>query len=38
MLFKKISGIHNAGKTGRHIIACVTEYNFSVKSAEKDET
>lgn len=38
MLFKKISGIHNAGKIGHHIIACLTEYNFFLKSAEKDET
>lgn len=37
MLFGKTrSVIDNTGKI-RHHIACVTEYSFSLKSADKDE-
>lgn len=37
MLFGKTrSGIDNTGEIRYHIIACVTEYSFSLKSAEKD--
>lgn len=39
MLFGKTrSRIHNAGKIGFHVISCVTDYNFFLKSVEKDET